>query len=78
MSAERTGLLLTFFASVQVVAALLVPALADRTVDRRPWLSLTILASVVGLTSMAIVPLANPWGFTALAAFGMGGSSRWR
>ena len=73
MSAERSGLLLTFFASVQVVAALVVPALADRTDDRRPWLSLTILASVVGLTSMAIVPLANPWGFTALAAFGMGG-----
>src|SRR3712207_7593328 len=33
----------------------------------------TTLFRSVGLTSMAIAPLANPWAFTALAAFGMGG-----
>jgi CP family cyanate transporter-like MFS transporter len=73
LSAERTGLLLAFFAAVQIVAAFVVPALADRSHDRRPWLALTILANVVGLAAIALAPLASPWGFTALVAFGAGG-----
>lgn len=73
LSAERAGLLLTFFTVVQVGGALVVPALAQRGRDRRPWFALTLAATAVGLCAIAVVPLASPWGWTALVGFGIGG-----
>lgn len=73
MGEGRTGLLLTYFTLVQIAGALVVSALADRARDRRPWLALTLVVTAAGLLAVALVPLASPWGFTALLGFGIGG-----
>jgi CP family cyanate transporter-like MFS transporter len=73
LSEGYTGFLLTLFTIVQIVAALVIPALADRSWDRRPWLALTLVMSVSGLVGIASVPLASPWGFTVLIGLGVGG-----
>ena len=65
--------MLTLFTFVQLFAALVVPVLADRSRDRRPWLALVLVMNVAGLAAIAAVPLATPWGFTALIGFGIGG-----
>ena len=65
--------MLTLFTLVQIIAALVVPALADRSRDRRPWLALVLVMNVAGLAAIALVPLASPWSFTALIGFGIGG-----
>ena len=73
LSVGRTGLLLTIFTLVQILGALAVPALADRSQDRRLPLVLALGTTVVGLAAITLVPLANPWSFTALIGFGIGG-----
>ncbi len=73
LSKGEAGFLLTLFTFVQIFAALVVPVLADRSRDRRPWLALVLVMNVAGLAAIAAVPLATPWGFTALIGFGIGG-----
>ncbi len=68
-----TGFLLTLFTSIQIVGAFVVPALADRSPDRRLPLVLALGVTATGLSAIVLVPLANPWLFTALIGFGIGG-----
>jgi CP family cyanate transporter-like MFS transporter len=72
-SAERAGLLLAVFSLTQLVAALGLPALADRTGDRRPWIALAVGACTAGLLTVAVAPLAAPWLAAAVIGFGTGG-----
>jgi CP family cyanate transporter-like MFS transporter len=72
-SAERAGLLLAVFSLTQLVAALGLPALADRTGDRRPWTALAVSACTAGLLTVAVAPLAAPWLAAGVIGFGTGG-----
>jgi CP family cyanate transporter-like MFS transporter len=72
-SAERAGLLLAVFSLTQLVATLGLPALADRTGDRRPWTALAVGACTAGLLAVAVAPLAAPWLAAAVIGFGTGG-----
>jgi CP family cyanate transporter-like MFS transporter len=70
---RQAATLLTVFALVQMPAALLIPALADRREDRRPWLALTIAFNILGLAGVGFIPLATPWAPWAWAvALGIG------
>jgi CP family cyanate transporter-like MFS transporter len=72
-SAERAGLLLAVFSLSQLVATLGLPALADRTGDRRPWTALAVGACTAGLLVVAVAPMAAPWLAAAVIGFGAGG-----
>jgi MFS transporter, CP family, cyanate transporter len=72
-SAERAGLLLAVFSLAQLVATLGLPALADRTGDRRPWTALAVGACTAGLLVVAVAPMAAPWLAAAVIGFGTGG-----
>jgi CP family cyanate transporter-like MFS transporter len=72
---ERAGLLLTLFTLVQIVAALGIPPLADRSEDRRPWLAISLVATAAGLIGVALAPLLTPWApwaWTTLLGLGIG------
>jgi CP family cyanate transporter-like MFS transporter len=72
-SAERAGLLLAVFSLSQLAATLGLPALADRTGDRRPWIALAVGACTAGLLVVAVAPMAAPWLAAAVIGFGVGG-----
>jgi CP family cyanate transporter-like MFS transporter len=76
MSAQDAGLLLAVFSAAQVVTAFVVPALAHRTGDLRPWVVATLATSITGLLLVALVPYAfpgAPWLWAVLLGLGMGG-----
>lgn len=73
LSVARSGFLLTLFTVVQILGAFALPALADRSRDRRPALALALVTTGVGLTAVVLFPLASPWTFTTLLGFGIGG-----
>jgi CP family cyanate transporter-like MFS transporter len=76
MSATDAGLLLGLFSATQVLTAFVVPALAHRYGDLRPWVVGTLATSTVGLLLVALVPYAfpaAPWLWGALLGLGMGG-----
>ena len=76
MSAQEAGLLLGLFTVTQVLTAFVVPALAHRTGDMRPWVAVTVTATTTGLLLVALVPYAFPgalWLWAALQGLGMGG-----
>ena len=76
MSAQNAGLLLALFSGAQVVTALVVPALAHRTGNFRPWIIATLATSIAGLVLVALVPFAfagAPWLWAVLLGLGMGG-----
>ncbi|MBT8769176.1 CynX/NimT family MFS transporter [Metapseudomonas boanensis] len=71
-SPTRSGSLLAFMTIFQVLAALLMPALAQRQVDRRPLLSVSLLAQAVGFVGLVWLPLEYPALWVALIGFGLG------
>lgn len=73
LSVARSGFLLTLFTIVQIVGAFSLPALADRSRDRRPALMFALITTAMGLAAIALFPLALPWAFTVLIGFGIGG-----
>ncbi len=68
----RAGLVLTVFAIAQTAASLVVPTLADRSRDRRPWLALSLAAVITGFLAVAIAPLAAPWAWAIVLGLGVG------
>jgi MFS transporter, CP family, cyanate transporter len=71
--AGRAGLLLGLFSCTQIVSALAVPALADRTGDHRPWVALCVGVTTAMLAAFALAPTAAPWLWAALLGLGVGG-----
>lgn len=57
----RASVLLTLYVLVQIPAAFLISAFADRSEDRRPWLALTLAFTILGLVAVGFIPLAVPW-----------------
>jgi CP family cyanate transporter-like MFS transporter len=72
-SAAAGGSLLAIMALCQAVAALLLPILAARGEDRRPWLWLTLAMQAGGFATLAFWPDVAPLTATVLLGFGLGG-----
>jgi CP family cyanate transporter-like MFS transporter len=72
-SAQASGNLLALFSLVQVIGALILPALS-RSQDRRPWLALAVLTQMVGFIGLSWFPNVSPWLWSALCGFGLGGA----
>jgi CP family cyanate transporter-like MFS transporter len=72
-SASASGGLLAALALCQAVAALVLPVLAGRSEDRRPWLWLTLAMQAVGFVGLALRPEAAPLLWAALLGAGLGG-----
>ncbi|MFP3515349.1 CynX/NimT family MFS transporter [Pseudomonas sp. SIMBA_077] len=71
-SATQSGSLLAFMTIFQVVAALVMPALAQRGTDRRPLLAISLTAQALGFLGLVIWPLQAPHVWVALIGFGLG------
>lgn len=74
MSATQSGALLAGLTACQVVAALALPWLARRNVDRRRWLTLALVATLAGLVGLVVAPEAAPWVWIGAIGFGLGGT----
>lgn len=71
-SATQSGSLLAFMTVFQVLAALVMPALAQRSRDRRPFLALSLAAQAFGFFGLVMWPLESPHIWVALIGFGLG------
>ncbi|AOE85679.1 CynX/NimT family MFS transporter [Pseudomonas sp. TCU-HL1] len=71
-SPARSGSLLAFMTIFQVIAALGMPALAQRSIDRRPLLSVSLTAQAVGFAGLIWAPLELSALWVALIGFGLG------
>lgn len=69
-----SGSLLAVMALSQTFSALLLPALAGRAGDRRPWLWLTLAMQAAGFAGLALRPEAAPVIWAVLLGAGLGGS----
>ncbi len=67
------GLVASVSALAQGALALLVPTLAARRPDQRPWVILVVSLPLVGFTGLLVGPLAFAWGFALLLGLGLGG-----
>ena len=65
--------LLAIMAVCQALAALLLPVLAGRGEDRRPWLWLTLAMQAAGFAGLALRPEVAPVMWVALLGAGLGG-----
>lgn len=72
-TSAASGNLLALMAISQALSALLLPALANRNEDRRPWLWLTLLMQVAGFAGLAFWPDASPVFWAILLGAGLGG-----
>ncbi|HWX48166.1 MAG TPA: cyanate transporter [Roseomonas sp.] len=68
-----SGALLAIMAASQAVSALLIPFLAARGQDRRPWIWLTLAMQMAGFAGLAFWPQTSPTGWAALVGAGLGG-----
>lgn len=73
LSAGESGFLFAYFTTVQIAGALIAPALAQRTRDRRPWLALLLTLTIIGMGAIAFSPMAVPYVFVTLIGLGIGG-----
>lgn len=71
-SAAQSGSLLAFMTIFQVLAALVMPALAHRSIDRRPLLAVSLGAQALGFIGLVMWPLESPHMWVALIGFGLG------
>ena len=71
-AAEDAALLLSLLLVVQVVAMLVLPAITDRTRDRRPLLALALGSTALGLLCFAATPTLA-YVAAALVGLGVGG-----
>lgn len=72
-SSAASGSLLAIMALCQAASALIMPALARKSDDRRPWLWLTLAMQVVGFAGIAFWPEIAPFAWAAIVGAGLGG-----
>lgn len=72
-SSSASGSLVALMSIAQASAALLLPALAARQRDRRPWLWLTLLLQAAGFAAFAFWPELAPRSFAMISGVGLGG-----
>lgn len=73
-SATDSGSLVAAMAASQAIAALAVPFLARRNVDRRPWLLGTLLLQGMGFAGLAFLPTVSPLLWVVFCGIGLAGS----
>ncbi len=73
-SAAASGSLVALLSVAQAAMALLLPFLAARQRDRRPWLWLSLALQAVGFAALALWPELAPRTGVVLLGAGMGGS----
>ncbi|MGI4813065.1 MAG: MFS transporter [Janthinobacterium lividum] len=73
VSAARAGLTLASFTAAFMCANPIFGALS-RSADRRLWLALSACLASLGILGMAVAPMALPFLWVPLAAFGLGGA----
>lgn len=71
-SALQSGSLLAFMTVFQVMGALLMPALAHRSSDRRPLLAISLAAQALGFVGLVLWPVQAPHLWVAMIGFGLG------
>ncbi|OHV87813.1 cyanate transporter [Mesorhizobium sp. ORS 3428] len=72
-ASAASGALLAIMAVGQALSALLLPALAGRSEDRRPWLWLTLAMQAAGFAGLVLRPEAAPFVWVVLLGAGLGG-----
>ncbi|MGQ0334677.1 MFS transporter [Halomonas elongata] len=70
---SAAGLLLGYLTALEVVAGLVLPALAQRRADRRPVLFIPLTCSLAGFLLLWHTPDSSPWFITTLLGIGLGG-----
>lgn len=73
-SAADSGSLVALLSVAQAAMALLLPVLAARQRDRRPWMWLTLALQAAGFTALVLWPDAAPRTWALLLGAGLGGS----
>ena len=73
-SAAASGSLVALLSLAQAAMALLLPLLAARQRDRRPWLWLTLALQAAGFVALVLWPDAAPRTWAVLLGAGLGGS----
>ncbi|WP_018182780.1 cyanate transporter [Kaistia granuli] len=71
-SGAASGGLMAIMAASQAVAALLVPMLAARGLDRRPWIWLALSMQIAGFAGLGLWPVAAPVLWAVLVGAGLG------
>ncbi|WHZ11376.1 MAG: putative MFS-type transporter [Burkholderiaceae bacterium] len=72
-SAPSSGLLVAVLSLAQAAAALTLPALAARRLDRRPWMWFALGCQALGFAMLAWRPLAAPMATAIVLGIGLGG-----
>jgi len=72
-TSAASGKLLAVMAISQAAAALLLPALASRSQDRRLWIWATLGMQIAGYAGLALSPQTAPTGWVILIGAGLGG-----
>ncbi len=71
-SAQDSGGLVGIMTIFQVLAALSVPLLIRRRLDRRPWLLAALLVQLGGFCGLLLMPLQHAALWVALIGYGLG------
>ena len=74
VSPAATGNLVAVMAIAQALSAFILPLLASRNIDRRPWLLLTLAMQSIGFAGLAFLPQLSPMFWSAICGAGLGGS----
>lgn len=74
MEPAETGNLVAVMAIAQALSAFGLPLLARHSVDRRPWLLLTLAMQATGFAGLAFAPQLSPYFWSAICGAGLGGS----
>ncbi|MBC8719184.1 cyanate transporter [Ochrobactrum sp. Marseille-Q0166] len=74
MEAAETGNLVAVMAIAQALSAFGLPLLARHSIDRRPWLLLTLVMQATGFAGLAFAPQISPYFWSAICGAGLGGS----
>jgi CP family cyanate transporter-like MFS transporter len=69
-----SGSLVAAMAAAQAVAALAIPFLARRSVDRRGWLFCTLTMQGIGFAGLAFLPMTSPFVWVIVCGAGLAGS----
>lgn len=72
-NSQQAGLMLSYMTAFEVATGLLLPLLAARHSDARPWLLATLAANLLGLAGLAWLPGQHSLLFVALLGAGIGG-----
>ncbi|OAT49732.1 cyanate transporter [Providencia heimbachae] len=73
LSASESGSLLAILTLFQAAAALMIPVLASHNIDRRFWLTVTLVSQAVGFAGLMLFPNFSPLLWCGLLGSGLGG-----